>query len=61
MTKIRLALVAFVMIMFVATSLFPTSAEAAKILYIGGTMSLTGATLRIPQRFWPPMRTMLNM
>jgi hypothetical protein len=43
MTKIRLALVAFVMIMFVATSLFPKSAEAAKILYIGGTMSLTGA------------------
>ncbi|MGA2466627.1 MAG: ABC transporter substrate-binding protein [Thermodesulfobacteriota bacterium] len=43
MAKIRLALVASVMIMFVATSLFPTSAEAAKILYIGGTMSLTGA------------------
>jgi branched-chain amino acid transport system substrate-binding protein len=43
MAKMRLALVAFVMIMFVATSLFPKSAEAAKILYIGGTMSLTGA------------------
>jgi ABC-type branched-subunit amino acid transport system substrate-binding protein len=43
MSKIRLALVASVMIMFVATSLFPTSAEAAKTLYIGGTMSLTGA------------------
>jgi ABC-type branched-subunit amino acid transport system substrate-binding protein len=43
MSKIRLALVASVMIMLVATSLFPPSAEAAKILYIGGTMSLTGA------------------
>jgi hypothetical protein len=43
MAKIRLALVASVMIMFVATSLFPTSAEAAKTLYIGGTMALTGA------------------
>jgi ABC-type branched-subunit amino acid transport system substrate-binding protein len=43
MSKIRLALAASVMIMLVATSLFPPSAEAAKILYIGGTMSLTGA------------------
>jgi len=43
MTKMRLVLVAFVMIMFVATSLFHTSADAAKKLYIGGTMSLTGA------------------
>jgi ABC-type branched-subunit amino acid transport system substrate-binding protein len=43
MSKIRLVLVASVMIMLVATSLFPPSAEAAKILYIGGTMSLTGA------------------
>jgi ABC-type branched-subunit amino acid transport system substrate-binding protein len=43
MGKIRLVLVAFVMIMFVAISLLPKSAEAAKILYIGGTMSLTGA------------------
>jgi hypothetical protein len=42
MAKIKLLLVASVMIMFVATSLFPTSAEAAKTLYISGTQSLTG-------------------
>ena len=43
MTKMRLALVIIVMIMLIATSLFLKNAEAAKILYVGGTMSLTGA------------------
>jgi len=43
MAKIRLALVASVIIMLVATSLFPASAEAAKKLYVGGTFALTGA------------------
>ena len=42
MTKTRLALVIIVMIMLIATSLFLKSAEAAKIVYVGGTMSLTG-------------------
>ena len=43
MAKIRLSLVASVIIMLAATSLFPASAEAAKKLYVGGTFSLTGA------------------
>jgi hypothetical protein len=43
MAKIRLALVASVILMVVATSLFPASTEAAKKLYVGGTMALTGA------------------
>ena len=44
MTKMRLASVIIViMIMLIAASPFPKSAEAAKILYIGGTMALTGA------------------
>jgi branched-chain amino acid transport system substrate-binding protein len=43
MTKMRLALGAFVIIMLAATSLLPASAQAAKKLYIGGTMALTGA------------------
>ena len=42
MVKIKLTLAASIMIMFVAASLFPVSANAAKTLYIGGTMSLTG-------------------
>jgi ABC-type branched-subunit amino acid transport system substrate-binding protein len=42
MSKIRLALGAFVIITLVATSLFPASAEAEKKLYVGGTQSLTG-------------------
>jgi hypothetical protein len=42
MNKIRLALVAYVIIMVVALSLFPVSANAAKTLYISGTQSLTG-------------------
>ncbi len=42
MIKIRLALVAYVIIMVVALSLFPVSANAAKIFYISGTQSLTG-------------------
>jgi branched-chain amino acid transport system substrate-binding protein len=41
MIKIRLAFVVYVMIM--ALSLFPSSANAAKTLYVGGTMALTGA------------------
>jgi len=43
MTKTRLALITILMIMLIATSPFLKSAEAAKILYVGGTMSLTGA------------------
>ena len=43
MGKMRLALVASVIIMLVVSSLFPVSAEAAKTLYIGGSMALTGA------------------
>ncbi len=43
MAKIKLVLVAFAMIMLVATSLFPANAHAAKTLYVGGTMALTGA------------------
>jgi len=43
MARMRLALVAFMIIMLATTSLFPASAEAAKKLYVGGTMSLTGA------------------
>ena len=42
MSKIRLALAAFVIITLAATSLFPASAEAEKKLYVGGTQSLTG-------------------
>jgi branched-chain amino acid transport system substrate-binding protein len=42
MDKIRLTLVAFVMVVLVVSSLFPAGADAAKTLYIGGTMSLTG-------------------
>jgi hypothetical protein len=42
MAKIRLAIAVFLMSMSVAISLFPTSAESAKILYIGGTMAITG-------------------
>jgi branched-chain amino acid transport system substrate-binding protein len=42
MVKMRLALVASVMILLVAASLFPTNAECSKILYVGGTMALTG-------------------
>jgi len=42
MTKIRLSLVASVIMMLVVSSLFPASANAAKILYISGTQSLTG-------------------
>jgi len=38
----RLALIVIVMIMLIATSLFLKSAEAAKVLYISGTQSLTG-------------------
>jgi len=43
MIKMRLAFVIIVMIMLIATSPFLKSAEAAKILYVGGTMALTGA------------------
>jgi hypothetical protein len=42
MVKIRLALLTSVMIMLVVTLLFPASANAAKVLYISGTQSLTG-------------------
>ena len=43
MAKMRSALVAFAIIMLVASSLFPGSADAAKTVYFGGTMALTGA------------------
>jgi branched-chain amino acid transport system substrate-binding protein len=43
MAKTRLALAVFVMIMLMALSLAPTSAQAAKTLYLGGCFSLTGA------------------
>ena len=43
MARFRFALVASVIIMLAATSLLPASAEAAKMLYVGGTMALTGA------------------
>ena len=43
MGKIRLPLVASIIIMLVVSSLFPVNAEAAKTLYIGGSMALTGA------------------
>lgn len=42
MAKIRLSLVVFLMIMLVALSLLPASANAQKKLYISGTQSLTG-------------------
>src|SRR4030042_257390 len=42
MAKMRLALVSFVMVMFMVSFLFPDSANAAKTLYISGTQSLTG-------------------
>ena len=42
MDKMRLALVGFVIVMIVALSLFPASANAQKKLYISGTQSLTG-------------------
>jgi len=43
MARIRLALVAFVMIILVPLLIFPVSATAEKKLYVGGTMALTGA------------------
>ena len=42
MTKFRLAFTALVIFMLMASSLLPVSAEAAKTLYVGGTMALTG-------------------
>lgn len=42
MSKMRLSLIASVMIMLVTSSLFPASADAQKKLYISGTQSLTG-------------------
>jgi ABC-type branched-subunit amino acid transport system substrate-binding protein len=42
MAKFRFVLVASVITMIVALSLFPATAKAAKIVYIGGTMALTG-------------------
>lgn len=42
MAKIRLVLLASVMITVGALPLFPVSADAAKVVYISGTQSLTG-------------------
>ena len=43
MAKMRLSLITFVMIMLMALSLFPGSAQAGKTLYVGGAFALTGA------------------
>ncbi len=42
MAKMRTALIAFVIMWLVASSLFPGSTVAAKTVYFGGTMALTG-------------------
>ncbi len=42
MAKIKRAMVVFWVIMFAAICLFATGVEAAKTLYVGGTMALTG-------------------
>jgi ABC-type branched-subunit amino acid transport system substrate-binding protein len=42
MNKMKLAFVSSVIVVIVALSLFPASAEAQKKLYVGGTQSLTG-------------------
>jgi len=42
MTKMRLSLVTVVAIVLIAASLLPVSAHAEKVLYVGGTQSLTG-------------------
>jgi hypothetical protein len=42
MSRTRLSLGAFVIIVLAAISLFPVSADAKKVLYVGGTQSLTG-------------------
>jgi len=43
MDRMILVWVGFVIVMSVALSLFPVSANAQKKLYISGTQSLTGA------------------
>ncbi len=43
MFKIKFVLVPSVTVMLIATLLFPAGANAAKTLYIGGSMALTGA------------------
>jgi branched-chain amino acid transport system substrate-binding protein len=42
MAKIRWALAAFMIVTLGATCLFPAGASAEKVLYVGGTQSLTG-------------------
>ena len=42
MVKFRWALIASVMMLLVGVSLFPAGIAAAKTVYVGGTMSLTG-------------------
>jgi hypothetical protein len=42
MARIRLAFMVSLMVMLVASSLFPASVDAQKKLYISGTQSLTG-------------------
>ena len=42
MNKMKLAFLSSVIVVIVALSLFPASAEAQKKLYVGGTQSLTG-------------------
>ena len=43
MAKMRFVLAASLICMLAVASLLPASAEAAKKLYVGGTMALTGA------------------
>jgi ABC-type branched-subunit amino acid transport system substrate-binding protein len=42
MFKMRLAFITSLILMLMASSLFPINAEAEKTLYVGGTMALTG-------------------
>jgi len=42
MTKTRLTLLVSIIVVFVAFLLFPGSAKAAKVIYVGGSMALTG-------------------
>ena len=42
MGRLRYAVVAFFIVMLLATALFPVRSEAAKTVYVGGSMALTG-------------------
>ena len=49
------------MIIVIASLLLPVGAHAAKILYVGGTMSLTGPYAEDSAAVLAAMRTMSNM